>query len=178
MPTWFDKKETKALVSRRLALRDLLGEIGLSESGGLVEVTGSDPIVASPHRLGGAMAIALAAQAAGVAAIRRMRCNQIESVSVDAADAIHGMNGMEYLKQNGYPITIGFNITEPGTGFFRTKDGRIVNSTALRTDTRIKLFDFLNCGANNKAFQEAIGKWNADELEAECVRRGLPLTMV
>lgn len=159
-------------------LSNLLGELGLAESIGDVRVTGADPILASRHRLGSATAIALAAQGAGVAAIRRMRCDDRESVSVDAAHAIHGLNGMEFLKQNGYPITIGFNITEPGTGFFRTKDGRTVNSTTLRTDTRIKLFAFLNCGASNEAFQHAVGTWNAEELEAECVKRGLPLTIV
>jgi len=160
------------------ALTDLLDEIGLSNASSSVSVTGSDPILPTPHRLGGALAIALAAQGAGIAAIRGMRCDEIESVSIDVAHAIHGMNGMEYLKQNGYPITIGFNITEPGTGFFRTRDGRIVNSTALRTETRIKLFDFLNCGCSNQAFQEAVEKWNATDLEAECVQRDLPLTIV
>jgi hypothetical protein len=160
------------------ALGDLLGQLGLSDVRESVRVTGSDPILASPHRLGIATAIALAAQGAGVATIRRMRCDDIESVSVDAAHAIHGLNGMEFLKQNGYPITIGFNITEPGTGFFRTKDGRVVNSTALRTDTRIKLFAFLDCGASNESFQRAVGTWRADDLEAECVQRGLPLTIV
>jgi crotonobetainyl-CoA:carnitine CoA-transferase CaiB-like acyl-CoA transferase len=160
------------------ALTKLLDEIGLAESRDCVTVTGADPILPSPHRLGSAMAIALAAQGAGVAVIRRMRCNQLESVSVDAAEAIHGLNSLDYLKQNGYPITIGFNITEPGTGFFRTKDGRAVNSTTLRTETRIKLFDFLNCGCSNRAFQEAVGRWKAEDLEAECVQRELPLTIV
>jgi crotonobetainyl-CoA:carnitine CoA-transferase CaiB-like acyl-CoA transferase len=162
----------------KVGLQGLLEEIGLSTSDGLVNVTGSDPVVSSPHRLGGATAIALAAQGAGVATIRRMRCNDAESVTVDIANAIHGLNCLEYLKQCSYPIRISFNITEPGTGFFRTKDGRVLNSTTLRTDTRIRIFEFLNCGCSNDAFQEAVGKWTASELEAASVERGLPLTIV
>lgn len=162
------------------ALRELLKQLALEGEPGArqVSIAGADPIVPSHHRLGAASAIALAAQGAAVAAIRKMRCDEDETVFVDVARAIYAMNGLECLRQNGYPVGVSFNVAEPGTGFYRTADGRFINSTTLRTNTRIALMAFMDSGTSNEAFARAVGRWKAADLEAVAIARGLPITMV
>jgi hypothetical protein len=88
------------------------------------------------------------------------------------------LNGLMFLKQNGYPITQHFNLKEPGNTFFRTADGRFVYITMVRSDQRNPILELLDCAYTDAALARAVAKWNAEELESACGKRKLSLTMV
>jgi ferric-dicitrate binding protein FerR (iron transport regulator) len=72
------------------ALEGLLDELGasLDDAGGRVTITGSDPTVRSPHRLGAAAGAAVAALGIGVAKVWRMREGDGQDVYVTCAGAL------------------------------------------------------------------------------------------
>src|SRR5260221_673664 len=118
-------------------LRALLKGIDLApeDSGGKVTFAGEDPIFPSVHRLGAVGALALAANAVGIAAIWRMRTGRGQDISVDLRHAIHMLN-VEYR----HPSTLyGYGIPRLGeprnplsNGLFETRDGRTVCPTGTR----------------------------------------------
>ena len=157
--------------------------VRLLEAGGLdalcadVAITGDDASLVSPHRLPTAMGVAIAAQAAAIAQIWRMRTGREQKVSVDLAAAAYALNPGEHLRQNGYPVTVRFVFQEPGNGFFRASNGWIYmahGSPRLRNG----LLDVLQCANTKQAIGKAVAQWDASELEPICQERGLPMVMV
>src|SRR5664279_2775428 len=71
-------------------LTELMEALGVSpeETGGTITINGDDPIVASPHRLGTAAAVALSSVGATAAAIWKLRTGRGQDISVDAKDAL------------------------------------------------------------------------------------------
>ncbi|MGE4238931.1 CoA transferase [Ramlibacter sp.] len=164
-------------VDARDALAGLVAQSGVDVPIANVTLTGDDSPLASPHRLATASGVALAAQAAAVAEIWRLRTGRSQDVRVDFADAAHALNPAEHLLQNGYPLTVRFVFQEPGNGFFRAKDAWIYmahGSPRLRNG----ILDVLRCANTKPALMETVGRWNAEELESICQERGLPLVKV
>lgn len=152
------------------ALADLLAQLGLddSEVNERVEIVGDDPIVPSRHRLAAATSAALAAQGAGISTIWKMRTGRAQSVSVHAEDAIYALNTIRYLKQNGFPIGTSLLPMEPVNGNFATKDGRTVALLGPRLRIRNDLLTVLGCPNDKGSVEEAVRKWNAQDLEDAC----------
>ncbi|HEY5208186.1 MAG TPA: CoA transferase [Stellaceae bacterium] len=158
------------------AYRRLLTEIGIAESdaGGTVSITGADPIVPSPHRLGAASAAALAAQGTAIAAIWRQRSGRGQDVAVDVRRAaVPGLRTIYAIAQNGYPL----RPTARGDGvqFFRTRDNRAVYLLRVPDYQRMLfgMLDLLQCQNNTESIAKAVASWHSDELEDAIAERKL-----
>lgn len=146
----------------------ILAEIGLSRDdfGGSLEFAGEDPVVPSPHRLGAANAAALAAQAAGVACIWRMRTGREQHIRVDLRRAVvPGLSPLNALAQNGY--SLGWRTRTRPANFFATRDDRrfYVLHTTDYPHFLLRILAFLDCADADESMAKAVARWNADELE-------------
>lgn len=167
-------------VTPQSALRSVLADVGLSmeDAGGEVRITGEDPVIASPHRLATAMAVAAAAQGTALAALHRMNTGVGQDVAVDLQDAAHAIHPSRYLKQNGHPIGFDFTFPEPGNGYFRTADGRHCYLVSTRPALRNGLLQVLGCANDTASITRAVLQWNGQALEDACAERGLPVVLV
>ena len=149
------------------AFKAVLDQIGLtSDQFGSVVSVGEDPIVASPHRIGAANAAALAAHAAGIAAIWRLRTGRDQEIRVDVRRAvIPGLLPLNYLSQNGY--LLGWQARKRVPNFFPTKDDRrfYLLHAIDYPQLLLRTLDFLDCSNSEGALTKVIARWNADELE-------------
>ena len=162
----------------RCALAQLLSAGALAPGTPDVDFSGDDATIASPHRLATGMGVAIAAQAAAVAEIWRLRSGRRQRVAVDLHAAAHALNPANFLKQHGYPVTIRFVFTEPGNGFFATRDGRWIYMAHGSPRLRNGLLDVLQCANTKPALTQAVAAHEAQPLEAACQEQGLPLVMV
>jgi hypothetical protein len=170
--------QTSTISEARIALAQLLREGGLSPEISHVKLSGDDSTIDSPHRLATGIGVAIAAQAAAIAEIWRMRCGRLQGVSVDFQAAAHALNPANFLMQNGYPVTIRFVFTEPGNGFFSTRDGLWIYMAHGSPRLRNGLLDVLQCPNTKPGITKAVAAWDARALEPICQERGLPLVMV
>ncbi len=164
----------------RTALHEVLQSVGLKteDSGGEVDIAGSDPAVASPHRLATAMAVASAAQGTALAALHRLHSGVGQNVLVDLRDAAHAIHPSRYLQQNGHPIGFDFTYSEPGNGYFRTADDRCCYLVSTRPNLRNGLLQLLDCANEAGNIAKAVARWKGQDLEDACAARGLPVSLV
>lgn len=167
-------------VTPQSGLRSVLADVGLSmeDAGGEVRIAGEDPVIASPHRLATAMAVAAAAQGTALAALHRMNTGVGQDVEVDLQDAAHAIHPSRYLKQNGHPIGFDFTFPEPGNGYFRTADGRHCYLVSTRPSLRNGLLQLLGCANDTASITQAVLQWTGQGLEDACAERGLPVVLV
>jgi crotonobetainyl-CoA:carnitine CoA-transferase CaiB-like acyl-CoA transferase len=148
--------------------RLLLSRIGLSEDdpGGEVRFVGSDPVIPSRLRYGAGTASALAAQAAAIATIWRMRSGRGQDITVDLRRAVAlGLRTVQNLRQNGRSFTVG--STTRASNFFKTADGRtiyLLRNTGRLTITT-DLIGMLRCENTTESLTAAVAKWKAGDLE-------------
>jgi len=163
-----------------LGLQDLLDLLGLrmDDAGASLAFTGCEPIFKSRLRIATAMAIPIAAEALGVAALWRARTQRRQSIEVNLMAAGAAVNSTYYIRQSGYSIGYGFAITDPLTGFFRAGDGRWVRTLGSRPALRDGMLDLLACANTVPAIARAIGQWKAQELEDVASARGLVCTLI
>ena len=149
------------------AFTTVLQQVGLTpDQFGSVNFVGVDPIVASPHRIRAAIAAALAAHAAGIVAIWRLRAGRDQAVRVDVRRAVvPGLLPLNYLSQNGY--LLGWQARKRVPNFFPTKDGRrfYVLHAIDYPQLLLRTLDFLDCSNSEEALARVIARWNADDLE-------------
>ena len=162
------------------ALDAVLGSVGLAavDTGGEVRITGQDPVIASPHRLATAMAVAAAAQGTALAALHRLHTGLAQDVEVDLQDAAHAIHPSRYLRQNGHPIGFDFTFPEPGNGYFRTADNRHCYLVSTRPGLRNGLLQLLGCANDMASIEKAVLQWTGQGLEDACAERGLPVVLV
>jgi hypothetical protein len=169
----------RASLSGYAILDELLGSVGLSraESGASVELVGSDPLVASPHRLGTAAAVALAAQGVAISQIWRMRTGRSQAVSVDLREAVQGLDALNRLNQNGHPVD---NPTRqwPIIGQFRGLHGRWIFLMGSFAHHRDGMLELLRCWNNHGSISNAVGAWDVMELEEVAADRRLPAAVI
>lgn len=161
-------------------LQDLLQLVGLpmDEAGAALSFTGEEPIFRSRLRTASAMAIPIAAEALGVAALWRLRTGKRQSIVVDLKSAAAAVNSTHYIKQSGYNIGYGFAVADPLTGFFQAADGRWVRTVGSRPRLRDGMLELLGCANTTDAIAKAIGKWNGQELEDVCGEQRLVCTLI
>ena len=165
-------------IDAKTALAQLFGVVGMAPSLSHIQFAGDDSSIASRHRLPTAMGVAIAAQAACIAEIWRLRTGRLQDVNVDLEASGHALNPADFLKQNGYPVTIRFVFTEPGHGFFRAMDGHWIFMAHGSPRLRNGLLNVLQCANTKPNILQAVGKWEAQPLEAVCQQEGLPLAVV
>lgn len=156
--------------SKKQVFNELMVSAGLSvqeeENEALVEISGKDPILDIPFLAGEAVASVLAAQAAAVSEIWRLKTGrqQCQYVRVDMKAALNSITGLNNICQSGHHVDVGF-LNEPAVGFYPTLDSRWVFILGLFPNLRDGLLTLLNCAHNKAAIGESIAKWNAQDLE-------------
>lgn len=162
-------------VAAHTALDGLLAGLGLDriDSGGTINFVGDDPIVGSRHRPAAASALALAAQAVGVAALWRLRGGRGQDITVDLhRAAVPGLRTSSLFWQSGHRLEYGRSSKE-AANFFPTRDGRrvFVLRTAAYPANLLGLLDLLGCRNDTESLAAAIATWDSATLEeklAEC----------
>jgi crotonobetainyl-CoA:carnitine CoA-transferase CaiB-like acyl-CoA transferase len=108
----------------RPALDELLMLAALDASrGGAVEITGDDPVVPTPFRVGtaGAAAVAAAATAAAELFALRNGASRRQDVAVDLRHAAAALRSSRYLRIDGAPPR---EPWDPLSGLYAARDGR------------------------------------------------------
>lgn len=151
------------------ALGNLLDRLGLQEATGAdhVEFTGADPVVPSRYRTGMAAAVALAANAVGIAEIWRMRGGRKQSIGIDLRQAaVPGLRTVSYLRRGNHSLQLVRPASENKV-FFETMDGRqmYLLRHAFYHEHFSRLLAFLECSPATEAIEKAVRRWNADDLE-------------
>jgi crotonobetainyl-CoA:carnitine CoA-transferase CaiB-like acyl-CoA transferase len=155
------------------ALGSLLDEIRVPRAEISVSIVGEDPITPGVHRLGGASAVALAAQGAALAEWWRLRGGRQQQVSVGIGDAVHALNTGIFLRQNGYLSDPHVLMYSPAMGFHPTRDGRLIFLNTAKPRQRDGILELLNCPHTLAAVRTSAAKWAADDLEEACAERRL-----
>jgi len=171
------------------ALDKVLSGAGLSaaDSGGKITFYGKDPIVPSCFRFGSMAAIALAAKAAGAAAIWKFRSEEGQDIHVDVRKALRRFAGFFENKWeliNGHNSSFGsdpenpFIHYPPMTLWNKTRNGRWVMPANIYPKLRARATTLLRCDDSVSAVQNAMLQWRADELENAAAEAGLPFWML
>lgn len=166
------------------ALEEVLAGVGLSTSdaGGKVEWTGADPVLKSPLRLGGAATIALLAKSVAAAAMHRWRGGRGQDIAIDLGPTPHRLcpfyDGKWELvgRYPAVPSLEAGNVM--GATFFRTRDARWVLPQALYPNLRLRAQQLLGVPLTYQPVAEAIGTWDASDLERAGEEAGIVMPMV
>ena len=137
-----------------------------ADRAGGVTFTGSDPVVPSIHRVGGACAGVLGAVGAAIAAIWRLRSGEEQEVAVDVRRAVvPGLQTVMHLHQNGHHLPAHPRGTDY-PGFFRTADERVIFllRSFLYPEILLRLLNVLGCGYEAAAFERTVARWHSREL--------------
>ncbi|MBN9497728.1 MAG: CoA transferase [Alphaproteobacteria bacterium] len=148
-------------------LAALLDRLGLPNDRPEIRFAGEDPIVASRYRPALASAVALAANAAGVSDIWKLRGGDAQTIDVSLRRAaVPGLRTVSYIKRDGYALQLARPASERKV-FFTTADGRqmYLLRHAFYHEHFSRLLAFLGCGADTAAIEIAVARWRADELE-------------
>src|SRR6266851_4929584 len=167
-------------------VNEVLADVGMTsdDCGGELSFYGQDPILPSPLRFGTMSAIGLAARSVAVAALWRQATGEGQDISVDVRTALRRFCGFfegKWETINGRPPAPGGYAVSPFLKFpfFReTRDGRYVVALDFYPQLRARTLNFLRCSESTEAIQNAILKWNAEELEEAAGEAGLVLAMV
>lgn len=165
------------------ALDQVLAEVGLSaaDAGGIVRHQGTDPILKSPLRLGGAAAIGLLAKSVAAAAFHRWRGGGGQDITVDLRRAPRRLSpfyDFRWEKIGGYPVRPSLEAGNMMSAiFYRTADGRSVMPQAMYPNLRLRAQELLKIPLTWPAITEAIGKWNGLELETAGEAAGIVMPM-
>jgi crotonobetainyl-CoA:carnitine CoA-transferase CaiB-like acyl-CoA transferase len=141
------------------ALRELLA---LARLEGEAEISGADPVLRTPYRVGTAGAAALAA--VGIAAVElwHLRTGRRQRVAVDLRAAAASLKSGAYLRVDGKPPAA---IWDPFSQFFAVRDGRWVRFHCNYPHHRAAALRVLGVGEDQEAARRAASSWDGVELE-------------
>ncbi len=151
------------------ALDRLLAGIGLHNDPGAAELTfyGDDPVVPGRYRTGMAAAVALAANAVGIAKLWKLRGGRKQSIGIDLRRAaVPGLRTVSYIRRDGHSLQL-IRPASESTVFFETKDGRqmYLLRHAFYHEHFSRLLSFLDCSPATESIARAVGRWDANDLE-------------
>lgn len=161
---------------KMLPLKQLMSELGFDQYfNENIILTGSDPILRSPHRLGEAVSFVLLLDAIGATVIWKFRTKQKNDIKLNICDAIHYLHPVHFIWQSGYKIHLGAE-TVPTNGLFECADGRIVMIESGPPYKKLEngYLNFFNCGNNKEAIGKTIRQKNSFELQETLSDLGLP----
>ncbi|NGO66843.1 CoA transferase [Streptomyces boncukensis] len=168
-------------------LDSMLKTIGLSRDPAVSElsVTGRDPVVKSPLRMGAAIGVPLLTAAIGSAQIWQLRTGRSQRLSLDLGQGLHRMTPLlgGGATLGGYFSSLGSLAGIDGMAptfwdFYRTADGRWVIPIACYPRIRDALLCLLDCAHSREHITAAIARWNASSLEDAAAEQGVPLAIV
>ena len=141
------------------ALRELLA---LARLEGEAQISGADPALKTPYRVGTAGAASLAAVGLAVSELWRLRTGRTQSVSVDLGAAAASLRSGMYLRIGGKAPKA---IWDPYSLFYPVKDGRWVRFHTNYPHHRAAALGVLGAGEDVEAAKRAAASWDGLELE-------------
>ncbi len=154
-------------------LRSLLEMVGADpELAGNVTITGADPVIDTPFRLGETAAAVLGALGALIAETWRLRSGESQQVGIEVPAAVLALQSVMLQRQWGYPIA----LTEPlypTVAIYPTRDGRFIMLNGGYPLLRDGLLELLRSADSASAVARAVAEWDAEELEKAIADRGL-----
>jgi crotonobetainyl-CoA:carnitine CoA-transferase CaiB-like acyl-CoA transferase len=157
-------------------LDQVLSVVGEAPAGSDVELTGADPILPSPLRLGEAGAATIAA--AGLAATRlwELRGGRPQAVRVDVDAAAAAMRSSRYVRvETEAPQQLADfrpRATRGGLGVYPTRDGRWMYLHRAFAHHRARICSVLECADDETDIAAAVKGWDALPLEDAVVGAG------
>ncbi len=145
-----------------------------------IRLVGRDPVVPSRYRTGLASAAALAAQAAGILEIWKLRGGRAQTATVDLRRAaVPGLRTISHTSRGDRVLQVPWPASEKQV-YFRTKDGRLIYLMrhAVYYEHLSKLLAFLDCSPDSGSIAAAVAKWDAADLEDALAARKLMGTIV
>lgn len=142
-----------------------------------VAISGADPVIPTPFRLGQVAAAVLGALGALIAETWRLRSGESQQVSIEIPAAALALQSVMLQRQWGYPIA----LTEPAyptVAMYPTRDGRFISLNGGYPLLRDGLLELLRCPDSATAVARAVAEWDAEELEEAIADRGLCGVMV
>lgn len=146
--------------------KNLVAELGLEPSHD-VQIIGQDPVTTSPHRIGDAAAVALAALGAELVAMWGMRTGVQDSVKVHVDATVAQLMAVYLTTVNGVSCA---RLLEDKkmfqySDFYQAKNGRwvfLLNTYPHLRDINCRV---LNCPFTVERLTECVREWDAFELE-------------
>ena len=135
-----------------------------------VLLTGADPVLPTPYRIGEAGAVAIAASAQAAADFWELRTGERQSVTVDRRHAAAAMRSATYLKIDG---TAPSSLWDPFSGTWPTGDGRHVFLHCNFPHHREGMLALLGAKAEKQAFADAVAARGGQEFEDAIAAAGL-----
>jgi len=146
------------------ALRQILPVAAWPEARlGSVEITGADPVLPTPFRVGTAAAAALSAVGLAVSDLWELRTGRRQEVGIDVRAATASLRSGRYLHLDGKRVA-----GERGggvTGVYPTKDGRWSYVHANFPNHREAACRVLGVPQEREAVRRAVSQWNGLDLE-------------
>ncbi len=157
-------------------LSSLLKDLGLAKNfDSNMVMTGADPILYSPHKLGEATSIALLLEAAAAACVWKMRTGEGQfDLSTNITEAIHSLHSTHFVQHFGYPISVGAEYI-PSNGLFKCRDGRFIMTHSGPPYVKLErgYLNFFDCGNNRESISREILKYDSLELQEQLRQLGL-----
>lgn len=147
---------------------ELLDTAGLPTGGSDVKVTGSDPVIATPFRVGEAAAAALAAGAVAAVQLHTLRGGQEQHVAIDVAAAAASLVGfgLQRLETPAGAVTPERPAAiSPLVALYECGDGRWIHLHGAFPSLSRPTLKVLGCEPDRASVAAAVASWKAQELE-------------
>jgi crotonobetainyl-CoA:carnitine CoA-transferase CaiB-like acyl-CoA transferase len=141
------------------ALRELLGLAGLQGEAG---ISGAEPVLRTPYRVGSAGAAALGAVGVAASELWALRTGRRQRVAVDLRAAAASLRSAFYLRIDGKPPAA---IWDPFSLFYAVRDGRWVRFHCNYPHHRAAALGVLGVGEDVEAAKKAAESWDGLALE-------------
>jgi len=155
-------------------------DLKAEDIGGHINFIGSDPIVPSSIKFATASGIGLAAKAAAIAKLWKLRTGEGQDIEIDLRRVVHRLSPFfqgRFEKINGFSPGFPTELASPfSPNFYPTKDGRHVMPLDFYNRLRVATLIFLNVPEDKKAITKAILNWDSDDLEKKANNEGLVMT--
>ncbi|MGH8687408.1 MAG: CoA transferase [Burkholderiales bacterium] len=141
------------------SLKELLALAGVQ---GAADISGADPVLKTPYRVGTAGAASLAATGIAAAELWKLRGGKSQKVSVDLRAAAASLRSGTYLRIDGKPPA---TLWDPFSLFYPVKDGRWVRFHTNYPHHRTAALRVIGVGEDVEAAKKAVAGWDGQALE-------------
>jgi crotonobetainyl-CoA:carnitine CoA-transferase CaiB-like acyl-CoA transferase len=168
-------------------LQGILAGVGEQPADEDVALSGEDPVLRSPLRIGEAGAATIGAAALVAARLWTLRGGDRQSVRVDVDAAAAAMRSSRYVRveSGDGPADEAASLADfrpraarGGTGVFRTRDGRWIYLHRAFPHHRARICSVLECADEEADLASAVKGWDALALEEAIVGAGACAAMV
>jgi crotonobetainyl-CoA:carnitine CoA-transferase CaiB-like acyl-CoA transferase len=136
---------------------------------GNVTISGDDPVLPSPFRLGAAAAATIAVSALAAAGVDRIRSGRHQSVSVDMRHAAVAFRSEQHVRVNGAALG---DIWSPFSRFYRAGDDRYIQLHTNFPHHLQRALDVLGTPADVDAIGRSIASHHGPDLDDSLAAAG------